>query len=91
MSFFSSLFASQRRKKVPKKEEKTQLFSTSSLRSAVFGGSVSPNFFCPLLWVHFIPKKEEKTQLFSTSSLRSAVFGSSVSPNFLSASMGTQG
>ena len=45
---FSSLFASQRRKKGPKKEEKTQLFSTSSLRSAVFGNSVSPNFF-----VHF--------------------------------------
>ena len=36
MYFFSSLFASQRRKKVPKKEEKTQLFSTSSLCSAVF-------------------------------------------------------
>ena len=34
--FFSSLLASQRRKKDTKKRRKDALFSTSSLRSAVF-------------------------------------------------------
>ena len=49
MYFFSSLFARQRRKKVRKKEENTQLLSTSSLRSAVFNFSATPNLLASLV------------------------------------------